>query len=253
LESSLTKVLSGIESQDSLLAEIKTASTAPAPVSEKVDLTTVEQSLSTMLTKIDSIPVPEKTDLSTLEKSVNDVLATTTSHKDSLAQIQAAVSAPAAIAEKTDLTLLETSVKTIIADLDSQKKALSAIQKSTSTPAEKADFTGLESSIKTAINSIDSQKDILSEVKADISASKVAVIEKVESVKVSVEAIPAPAPTVATKDTEILEEVKVVRTLLEKHQSTSQVVEIEDKGIEVPKAVKSEGNGVKAEPEAVEA
>ncbi|KIN04416.1 hypothetical protein OIDMADRAFT_50279 [Oidiodendron maius Zn] len=165
------------------------------------------------------VKIPEPTDISGLETSVKSIITALGSQGTTLEEIKAAATTPAPVAEKTDLTSLEASVKTIITNLDSQTVTLSEIKTGSSNTeilsAIKSQDTVL-ADIKTGsssaeiLSAIKDQDSVLAEIKAsttsteisasiqavksDISASKDAVIEKVDSLKTTIAAIPAAAP-----------------------------------------------------------
>ena len=165
------------------------------------------------------VKIPEPTDISGLETSVNSIITTLGSQGTTLEEIKVAATTPAPVAEKTDLTSLEASVKTIITNLDSQTATLSEIKTGSSNTeilsaikSQDAVLADIKTGSSSAeiLSAIKDQDSVLAEIKAsttsteisasiqavksDISTSKDAVIEKVDSLKTTIAAIPAAAP-----------------------------------------------------------
>jgi hypothetical protein len=163
------------------------------------------------------VKIPEPTDVSGLETSLNSIITTLGYQGTALEEIKVAATAPAPVVEKTDLTSLETSVKTIITTLDSQTTTLSEIKTDSNTEVLSAikSQDAVLAEIKTdssnaeVLSAIKGQDVVLAEIKAssasaeiadsiqtiqsNISASKDTLIEKVDSLKAVIAAIPAPA------------------------------------------------------------
>jgi hypothetical protein len=138
------------------------------------------------------VKLPEPTDISGLETSVKSIITTLGSQGNTLEEIKAVTSAPAPVVEKTDLTSLETSVKTIVTTLDSQTATLLEIKTGSSSTEILSAIHGQDAvlaEIKGSAASTEITTSIQT-VKSDISASKDAVIEKVESLKAVIAALP---------------------------------------------------------------
>jgi hypothetical protein len=189
------------------LSDIKTAVSAPAPVSEPADLTGLETSVKSIISNLETqsgtleeikvaastpAPIAEKTDLTALETQVGAIIETLSNVQSSetaqntiLQEIKEATSTTAPVIEKTDLSSLETSVQTIIATLGSQAATLSEV-KSASSGAE----------ILAAINAQDevladlkSATDLLAKIetlKSDLASSQERIFEKIDSVTASI-------------------------------------------------------------------
>lgn len=190
ITSDLTSIKADIKNNDSsakILEGIKTSN--EAHTTHTAALAEIKAATAT------PVKIPEPTDISGLETSVKSIITTLDSQGSTLNEIKAVASAPAPVAEKTDLTPLETSVKTIITTLDSQSASLSEI-KTGSSNAEVLSAIKGQDAVLAEIKSSTASTEIttsIQAVKSDISASKNAVIEKVESLETAIKAIPAPA------------------------------------------------------------
>ena len=252
----------------STLADIKTAVSTPAPAAEKLDLSSIETDVKSIITSIESqsatlseiktvagspAHVAEKVDLTTIETDVKTILATIESQQAALSEIKTVASTPAPTAEKTDISRLEADVKTLITNLDSHTSALSDIKTSSSGPeilaaiealktdvtASKANVTETSEQVKVIVNALPKLENeaVLVEVKAVKTAVEGIQLPKIDNSEVISELKAMHTVVSQTKDADILAEVKEIKVIVEKNAAVAKVEEVgeNDKGVEVKK------------------
>jgi hypothetical protein len=251
------------------LAEIKTATSTPAATAEKVDLTTIETDVKTILTTLESqsstlseiktvadtpAPAAEKTDISALEADVKTLITNLESHSGSVADLKTSSGATGA-----EILAAISAQDTILSQLKDGKpspEVLAAIE------ALKTDITGSNARVTETHDSVNvlvhalpkvDNDEILTEVKGVKAAIGSIEIPKFDNTEVISEIKAVKTLVSETKDTEILAEVKEIKVLVEKNAVTAKVQEVgeNDKGVEVKKETGS--NGVEVAEKEIEA
>ena len=192
---SSVKILEGIKASNdahathtATLAEIKAANDAAAPTLSGIQ--TQVAAVTTTLSAIQNSDIHNE--ILSATKASNESHA---AHTAALSEIKSATATPVKIPEPTDISGIETSVKTIITTLDTQTATLSEIKTGSSNAEVLAAIKSqdaLLAEIKGSTTSTEITTSIQT-IKSDISNSKDAVIEKVESLKTAIAAIPVPA------------------------------------------------------------
>ena len=191
---SSVKILEGIKASNdahsthtATLAEIRAANDAAAPT-----LSGIQTQVTTITTTLSAIQNSDiHNEILNAAKASNESHA---AHSAALSEIKSATATPVKIPEPTDISGLETSVKSIITTLDTQKSTLSEIKTSSSNTEVLSAIKSQDAvlaEIKGSATSTEINTSIQT-IKSDISTSKDAVIEKVESLKTAIAAIPVP-------------------------------------------------------------
>jgi hypothetical protein len=208
------------------LSEIKTATDAPAPAAEKIDLSGLESDLKILIGHSDS----NTEILSEIKKSSSgpEILAAIGAQGAVLADLKNAQLSPQVLAAVESLKGDVSATKTGVNEThDALKVLVDALPK-----LENDEVLAKVEAVKSAVEGIQIPKVDNTEVISQVKAVHTLVSER--------------------KDTEILAEVKEIKVLVEKNATVAKVEEVgeNDKGVEVDKAAEKGSNGVKTAVEA---
>jgi len=285
----LAALKSQVATLSTTVSELKSADISPEILSAVKSSNESHAAHATTLAEIKNAPAPvvEKVDLSTIESDVKTILTNLETQTSTLSDIKATTSTPAAVAEKTDITALEADVKTLLANLESHSGSVSELKSSSgASGAEILAAINAQDATLAQLKDVKASPEVIAAIEAlktDIAASKAEltathdsvkaidqadnseVLSEVKAVKAAVDGIPKNDNTEViteikavktlvgeVKDGEILAEVKEIKVLVEKKNAivvkTEEVGE-NDKGAEV----KENGNGAEVAEKEVEA